>query len=117
MGFAAKMTWNYIIIQGVDPVAGVLISVLKKALFSDLIAITKEDFTKVKMLLQIISNQSLDDEMLHKDNIFGSRIYRLRVLSAQNFSRCKFRNYLLEVNILIVFINYYISYFTLINHV
>jgi hypothetical protein len=54
MGFAAKMTWNYIIIQGVDPGQGVLISVLKKDLFSDLIAITKEDFTKVKMLLQII---------------------------------------------------------------
>jgi hypothetical protein len=42
------------IIQGVDPEAGVLISVLKKALFSELIAITKEDFNKVKMLLQII---------------------------------------------------------------
>jgi hypothetical protein len=42
------------IIQGVDPEAGVLISVLKNALYSDLIAITKADFTKVKMLLQII---------------------------------------------------------------
>jgi hypothetical protein len=66
-------------------VAGVLISVLKKALFSDLIAITKEDFTKVKMLLQIISNQSLDDEMLHKDNIFGSRIYRSSFVCSKFF--------------------------------
>lgn len=43
MCYVAKMTWNYIIIQGVDPEAGVLISVLKKALFSTLIGITKED--------------------------------------------------------------------------